>query len=272
MNHDPRQSIVVTGAGGGIGQAIVRTLLRRRGEGHASALVIALDREWSTVESDDPTIATALEAGALIRRELDVADEGAVCEAFTEIGDHGLLRAVVHAAGILCTGPATDTPVDATRNVFNVNALGTIWVGQHAARIMTSQNASHLGVNVRSITTIASNAGNGPRAGFSVYGASKAAASSFTRSLGLELGPHGIRCNVVSPGTTLTPMVTDMWRGEDRSSIMIAGEAQAYRTGIPLGRVADPQDVADVVDFLVSERARHITLADLTVDGGATQR
>ncbi|TYB50613.1 SDR family oxidoreductase [Nonomuraea sp. PA05] len=107
------------------------------------------------------------------------------------------------------------------------------------------------------------------------YAASKAAARMFTRCLGLEVARHGIRCNVVSPGSTDTAMLRALWSGEDPDealSATLAGDPGAFRVGIPLGRVADPADIADAVVFLCSERARHITMHDLLVDGGATLR
>jgi 2,3-dihydro-2,3-dihydroxybenzoate dehydrogenase len=100
------------------------------------------------------------------------------------------------------------------------------------------------------------------------YAASKAAATLFTKCLGLELAEHGIRCNVVSPGSTDTAMQ----RGLQTLDAAVAGDLGRYRVGIPLGRVADPADVADSVLFLASDRARHITMHDLYVDGGATLR
>ena len=102
------------------------------------------------------------------------------------------------------------------------------------------------------------------------YGASKAAATAYLRSLGLELAPHGIRCNVVSPGSTDTPMLRGMWSGDDESPAVIAGDAASFRLGIPLGRIARPEDIAQTVLFLCSDAARHVTLHDLRVDGGAT--
>jgi 2,3-dihydro-2,3-dihydroxybenzoate dehydrogenase len=122
------------------------------------------------------------------------------------------------------------------------------------------------------IVTVTSNAAGVPRAGMAAYAASKAAAAHFTRCLGLELAAHGIRCNVVAPGSTDTPMQRSLWNEETRDAPVIAGDPATYRTGIPLGRIATPEDIADAVLFLASERARHITLHDLYVDGGATLR
>ena len=140
------------------------------------------------------------------------------------------------------------------------------------ARLMCGQRPGDIPPNVRSLTTVASNSALRPRSHLAVYSASKAAASQFTRSLGLEPGPSGIRCNVVNPGTTLTPMLRSMWDGEDRTAQTGRGLPRLFQTGVPLGRLASAQDVAGVVEFLVSPMARHITVADLAVDGGANQR
>lgn len=91
----------------------------------------------------------------------------------------------------------------------------------------------------------------------------------FTKSLGLELARHGIRCNVVAPGSTETPMLTSMWQDESGPKGTIEGRPEAFRVGIPLGRLARPSNIADAVVFLLSDQSSHITLHDLTVDGGA---
>jgi 2,3-dihydro-2,3-dihydroxybenzoate dehydrogenase len=104
----------------------------------------------------------------------------------------------------------------------------------------------------------------------SAYAASKAAAVAFTRCLGLEVARYGIRCNVVAPGSTDTPMLHSMWRDETGRARTIGGQLETYRVGIPLGRLARPSDVADAVAFLLSDQAAQITMHTLTVDGGAT--
>lgn len=118
--------------------------------------------------------------------------------------------------------------------------------------------------------TVASNAARTPRAEMAAYAASKAAASQLTKSLGIELAPHGIRCNVVAPGSTETPMLSSMWHDESGREATVRGRPEAYRLGIPLGRIAQPENISDAVLFLLSDEASHITLHDLTVDGGAT--
>jgi 2,3-dihydro-2,3-dihydroxybenzoate dehydrogenase len=120
------------------------------------------------------------------------------------------------------------------------------------------------------VVTVTSNAAGTARADMAAYAASKAAAAMFTKCLGLEVAGFGIRCNVVAPGSTDTPMLTSMWRDPSGRTRTVRGDPGTFRVGIPLGRVASPDDVAEAVAFLLSDRARHITMHDLTVDGGAT--
>jgi 2,3-dihydro-2,3-dihydroxybenzoate dehydrogenase len=124
-----------------------------------------------------------------------------------------------------------------------------------------------------SIVTVSSNAAGVPRAGMAAYGASKAAATMYTKALGLELAEFGIRANVVAPGTTRTPMLAPLGAGVDEvAAAAVVGDPLRFKVGIPLGRVAEPDDIASAVAFLASDAARHITLAELYVDGGATLR
>lgn len=94
----------------------------------------------------------------------------------------------------------------------------------------------------------------------------------FTKCLGLELARSGVRCNIVAPGSTDTAMQRALWTDPGAEARVIDGDPSTYRTGIPLGRIAEPADIADAVAFLASDRARHITLQELYVDGGATLR
>jgi 2,3-dihydro-2,3-dihydroxybenzoate dehydrogenase len=287
MSPEP-MAILVTGASGGIGRAVV-DLLARRAEDHGDAVVVAADLTAPAGEAAGlaPSAASPEAPGAAApsavppeapsprveRLALDVSDDAAVRAALRGVASRYRLRAVVNAAGVLASVPALETPDEELRRMVEVNALGVAHVSAEAARIMAEQGGHVPGERPeRAIVTIASNAGNGPRAGFSAYGASKAFASHYTRSLGLEVAEHGIRCNVVNPGTTRTPMVEALWGGADRSAEAVAGDPSVFRPGIPLGRVADAHDVAEVVEFLVSPRAAHVALAEISVDGGATQR
>ncbi|MFD4576705.1 2,3-dihydro-2,3-dihydroxybenzoate dehydrogenase [Streptomyces sp. NPDC058417] len=251
---------LVTGAGRGIGAAVTDALVAR------GARVLATDLDARAVKAAADRHGDRVVAGAL-----DVTDAAAVertvADAERAIGP---LDIAVNVAGILRGARVVDLDDADWAGVFAVNTDGVLHVSRAVARRMTARGRG-------SIVTVASNAAGVPRAGMAAYAASKAAAVMFTKCLGLEVAPYGVRCNTVSPGSTLTDMQRAMW---DRSPggpeagqrAVIEGDLAAYRTGIPLGRIAEPADVADAVAFLVSDRARHITLHDLYVDGGATLR
>ncbi|MGL4409755.1 MAG: SDR family oxidoreductase, partial [Zoogloea sp.] len=120
------------------------------------------------------------------------------------------------------------------------------------------------------IVNIASNAAHVPRLGMAAYCASKAALVSFSHCVALELAPFGVRCNVVSPGTTDTPMLRGMGLDAEGIRRTVAGLPAQFKLGIPLAKAATPLDIAQAVVFLASPQAGHITLQDLVVDGGAT--
>ncbi|MGX6448168.1 2,3-dihydro-2,3-dihydroxybenzoate dehydrogenase [Patulibacter sp. S7RM1-6] len=244
---------LVTGAGRGIGAAVARGLAAD------GALVVATDRDGAAAGR----VADAIDGHGAA---LDVTDRAGVDALVARVEDEiGPIATLVNVAGVLRPGAAvetTDADWDAT---FATNTTGVFLVSRAVARRMVPRGAG-------AIVTVASNAAGVPRVGMAAYGASKAASASFTRSLGLELAPHGIRCNVVAPGSTDTDMQRGLWNDPDAEARTIAGDPATFKAGIPLGRIAEPDDVADAVRFLVSDRARHITMHDLYVDGGATLR
>jgi 2,3-dihydro-2,3-dihydroxybenzoate dehydrogenase len=249
------RAALVTGAARGIGAAVARSLA---GLGARVALV---DRDADALH------VTAATMPAAAAHPLDVGDAAAVDRLLSALeADLGPVDIVVNVAGVLRTGPVTELTDEDWAALFAVNTAGVMHVSRAAARTMVPRRR---GV----IVTVSSNAAGVPRARMAAYAASKAAATAFTKSLGLELAPYGIRCNVVAPGSTDTDMQRAMWPpGTDGAAAVVAGDPAAYRVGIPLGRLAAADDVADAVTFLVSDRARHITLHDLYVDGGATLR
>lgn len=234
---------LVTGATGGIGAATA-TALRAAG-----AQVIATDL-----------------AGGDDIQPLDLRDPAAVnafvARAEAEIGPIDL---VANIAGTLATGTVVETTDAAWREVFAVNTDAVFHICRAVAPAMIARGRG-------AIVTVSSNAAGVPRHGMAAYAASKAATTMFMRSLGLELGPHGIRCNIVAPGSTLTPMQTGMWAGADGAARVIAGQPEIFKPGIPLGKLARPEDVAAAILFLLSDQAGHITMENLYVDGGATQQ
>ncbi|MFE6933385.1 2,3-dihydro-2,3-dihydroxybenzoate dehydrogenase [Streptomyces sp. NPDC057699] len=249
---------LVTGAGRGIGEAVVHALAGR------GARVLATDLDAEGVTALEKTY-----EGRVTGRTLDVTDPAAV-EELVEGTERtlGPLDIAVNVAGVLRVSSVADLSDEEWAATFAVNTDGVFHVSRSVSRRMAERGSG-------SIVTVASNAAGIPRTGMAAYAASKAAAVMFTKCLGLEVAPRGVRCNTVSPGSTLTDMQRGMWTAGDEEAAarrVIEGDPSTYRTGIPLGRIADPSDIADAVAFLVSDRARHITLHDLYVDGGATLR
>ena len=240
---------LVTGAAGGIGAAVVRQLLAE------GARVVAADLHPAGGQSDD-----------FRPCRLDVTDAVAVEQLVDEVErDFGAIDFGVSVAGLLATGDILATSDDSWRRLFAVNTDGVFHLGRALGHRMKERRRG-------AIVTVSSNAGGIPRQGMAAYAASKAAATMFTRCLGLELAPYGVRCNIVAPGSTLTPMLTGMWADDGGAAELIAGQPERFKTGIPLGKLGTPDDVAAAVLFLLSDRAGHITMADLYVDGGATLR
>ena len=279
---------IVTGAAGGIGRAVVR-LLRESG-----ATVVATDRAASMVEVRDdhdrasthPSRGEAAHAhgpgpsgaasadgegpGAGVAGfhpyPLDVTDADAVDALVARIeADLGPIDLAVNVAGVLSTASVLDLTAGEWRRTFAVNTDGVFHVSQALARVMASRRRG-------AMVTVSSNAAGIPRQNMAAYAASKAATTMFVRCLGLELAPLGIRCNIVAPGSTRTPMQTGMWTDAGGEARTIAGTLETFKSGIPLGKLAEPEDIAHAVMFLLSEQAGHIAMSDLYVDGGATLR
>lgn len=256
MNVDGMDDKValVTGAAGGIGEAVVRTLAER------GAMVAMLDRNADRLEELAEKVRVS--GGRAEAFPADVTDSAAV-EAVVEQAEQrlGPLDYLVNAAGVLRLGQARGLTDEDWATTFAVNTAGVFFVSRAVVNRMVERRQG-------AIVTIASNAAGTARVDMAAYSASKAAATMFTKCLGLEVSRFGIRCNVVAPGSTDTQMLTALWDdGAEQASI--DGVSSAFRVGIPLGRIARPQHIADAVVFLLSDQAAHITMHDLTVDGGA---
>jgi 2,3-dihydro-2,3-dihydroxybenzoate dehydrogenase len=252
------RTALVTGAARGIGAAVARALAERGAR--VAALDIAGDQLRRTIDG------LAAEGCCATPYQVDVCDtrdvEEVVERVETEVGPIGIL---VHVAGILRMKPVAELSDEDWDAIFSVNSRAVFHISRAVARRMVVRRA---GV----IVAVGSNAAGVARMHMSAYAASKAATLAFIKCMGLELAEHGIRCNVVAPGSTDTDMQRALWTVEHGAEAVIAGSPGTFRTGIPLGRLASPQDIADAVVFLASDRARHITMQDLYVDGGASLR
>ncbi|MBB3052890.1 2,3-dihydro-2,3-dihydroxybenzoate dehydrogenase [Prauserella isguenensis] len=244
----------VTGAAQGIGAAVARALR----DGGAS--VVATDRSPGIVETYEA------EPG-ITGMPCDVTDSAQVDEVVARAeATVGPVDVLANVAGVLVKGPVASYSDEDWRFTFDVNTSGVFRVSRAVSARMIERERG-------CIVTVSSNASGVPRRGMAAYAASKAATTMFTKSLGLELADHGIRCNVVCPGSTDTPMQRAMWEHDGGGpDPVLKGDPENYRVGIPLRRIADPEDVADAVLYLASDRARHVTMQELYVDGGATLR
>ncbi|EIC1026396.1 2,3-dihydro-2,3-dihydroxybenzoate dehydrogenase, partial [Salmonella enterica subsp. enterica serovar Typhi] len=236
----------VTGAGKGIGYATALAFV------DAGARVIGFDREFT---QENYPFATEV---------MDVADAAQVAQVCQRVLQKTpRLDVLVNAAGILRMGATDALNVDDWQQTFAVNVGGAFNLfSQTMAQFRRQQGGA--------IVTVASDAAHTPRIGMGAYGASKAALKSLALTVGLELAGCGVRCNVVSPGSTDTDMQRTLWVSEDAEQQRIRGFGEQFKLGIPLGKIARPQEIANTILFLASDLASHITLQDIVVDGGST--
>jgi 2-hydroxycyclohexanecarboxyl-CoA dehydrogenase len=241
------RSVIVTGAASGMGRA---TALKLADQGYA---VAALDRDQEELNT---TIRLLERAGVpALGLQVDVSDRAAVEQAIARASSElGPVWALAAAAGILQGQFAIDADDDHFERIFRVNVLGVIHANVAAARAMIA--AGHGG----RIVNWSSRGAVGGAPGYSAYGLSKAAVSSFSQSFALEVADEGITVNAILPGGVRTPMVG-----------YVQGDWAANEAAkVPIGRWGDPEDVAALAAFLTTDDSAWITGAAFTVDGGAT--
>ncbi len=234
---------LVTGAGSGIGQGVAATLADR------GALVACTDLDFEAAK------ATADQLPGAIALQVDVSDEEVVDASVSEVEARlGPIDWVVACAGANAKGSPTDMDLDTFELVMKVNVSGSFLVARAAARSMIARGAPGSMVLIGSINSVHALSGQ------VAYATSKGAVLMLGKVLAVDLAPHGIRVNVVGPGLTRTPM----------SAAMIADEEKMRwaMERIPMKKVAEPVDIADVVAFLLSDEARHVTGTFIPVDGG----
>lgn len=258
MNSEPpfRKAAIVTGAAGGIGQAVARELAK---EGASVALI---DQDEKGLEKLAESLREAgYHASAY---PLDICDSSAVEKAVEQIEkDEGPIEYLINVAGVMKMGTVDSLQDDEWDTAFAVNSTGVFYMARAVSRRMIPRRRG-------SIVTVGSNAAQTPRVSLSAYAASKAAATMFMKCLGLELAQYNIRCNIVSPGSTDTDMLRMLWEDGKGKDGFINGVPETYRLGIPLKKIAAPEEIADAVLFLASNRSSHITMQNICVDGGAT--
>jgi NAD(P)-dependent dehydrogenase (short-subunit alcohol dehydrogenase family) len=245
--------IIVTGGAQGIGQAVVEAYVAE------GARVYALDmNEVLGVRSAET--ATRRGPGTAEFLKVDVSDRGAVDAAFaTAVDDLGGLDVLAHIAGVHRHAPTHDVPDELLSWIFAVNVNGTIYTNGAAYRYMKGAGGA--------IINFGSESGLTAEVNNAVYGASKAAVHTWTRSVAREWGRQGIRVNAVLP-YVVTPMYENFRAA--LSAEELAAHDRATADQIPLGgKFGDAAlDLAPVLVFLASEGSKFITGQLLPVDGG----
>ena len=245
--------ILVTGGASGIGRATVKHLAKE------GAHVVVADRQ---VAQGAEVVAEITDAGGQAEfHELDVAEEGSAESAVAAIVNrHGRLDGAFNNAGI--TGPTVkllDIKPSEWAQVLAVNLTGVFSCVQAEIAQMVNQE------NGGSIVNTASICGLSPLPHATAYNSAKHGVIGLTKSAALEYGRKNIRVNAVCPGFIDTPMLA---QGAGSSEEVLAGVVQ----GLPMRRIASPEEVADVVSWLLSEQSSYVTGTAMPVDGGWMSR
>jgi 3-oxoacyl-[acyl-carrier protein] reductase len=242
------RNVVVTGGSRGLGLGIVRALVS------SGYRVIAVARSESSELSAALSEANAAAAGSLSFRAFDLGEIEKIPDLASALRkEHGPIYGLVNNAGISFDGLLSMMPTSRIEELVRVNMLSPILLTKSVMRGMMSDGGGRI-VNISSITAFTG------YSGLAVYGATKSSLIGFTRSLAREVGRTGVNVNCVAPGFVDTQLTRSLDQ-EQRDRIV---RRSALR------RLAEVDDIANAVEFLLSDKAKNITGTVMTVDAGAT--
>lgn len=249
MLHGKR--ILVTGSTSGIGQA---TAIAAANAG--AAVVVTGRRAAEADQTVEQIVAGGGSAHAIVG---DITDSAFADRLVAEAGQHlGGLDGVVNAAGVIVRADAADTTNEDWRWQMAVNVDAVFYVSRAAIPALRA-NAGGAIVNV------SSTCGKVGAAGLAGYCATKGAVISLTQAMALEHGAENIRVNAVCPGAIDTPMLR-----AERPNMSVDDIMSVNLASIPQERIPGPEEVADLIVFLLADQSRHITGTDVSIDGGYT--
>jgi meso-butanediol dehydrogenase/(S,S)-butanediol dehydrogenase/diacetyl reductase len=232
---------VVTGSGGGLGEAMARSL------SEAGAKIAILDLK------DGGKVAKSLKTKSKYY-QVNVLDEKNIQGVLDEVEkDFGRIDVLINNAGVFFPTPIIETDASNWDKIINVNLKGYFLVTKHAVPKMK---------NGGKIINTASVAGTHAFAGSAAYNASKGGVIMLTKTMAQEFAPRGILANAICPGVFETPMTTDLLKSEEMN--------QMIKGSVPLGREGKPNELGPLAVYLASDENTYMTGSIITIDGGWT--
>lgn len=236
------------------------------GIARATALHLATGGARVMALGIDPAGNAALAAANtdIVVRQTDVSVPAEVAAALNELEDRfGRLDIIVNSAAVHPYGDAVDTDPATFMRCLAVN-VGSIHLTAHSGVPLMRRSGKGAIVNVASVQ------GHACQSGVAAYVASKGAIHALTRAMALDFAPDRIRVNSVSPGSVRTPILELAARTFDGPDADVEAVFRRFGDAHPIGRIGEPEEVADLIGFLVSDRAGFITGSDYRIDGGLT--
>jgi glucose 1-dehydrogenase len=235
---------IVSGAGSGMGRAIAHRLAQ---EGYRLVLI---DISRTGLEETQERV-----QDAAVLEVADVADRQRMFDVVSSANSRfGHVDVLVNAAGILRRASVLEHSMEDWHRTLRVNLDGAFWLSQAFARTQLEADRGGAIVNIASIEAVY------PLSNHIAYSTSKGALLMLTKAMALDLAPYGVRVNAVGPGVIATNMNVDLRSDPARSARLLEQ--------IPMGRFGEPDEIAEVVAFLASDRASYMTGAFILVDGG----